>query len=161
MPNLFQLSIGSTYVKSLKDLYDSTSLRYLTLWELSQIPCTELTELRQKLPLLSFSDPFTCTTNNDLTFLLQQYSGSDVVSVEFAPWSDIDFSKYGTLQWQNGVLVFIPKPGVSGLLELALSIKTSNGTNWAVTIYLNIEPKPKKRRGLPLWMLTLPEKAAS
>lgn len=160
LPNLFQLVISNTYVKSLKDLYDSTSLRYLTLWGLSQIPCSELTELRQKLPLLYFDEPFTCTTNNDLTFLLQQYSGSDVVSVEFAPWSNIDFSKYGTLQWKNGVLVFIPKPGVSGLLALELNVKTSSGTTWAVTIYLNIEPKPKKRRGLPLWMLTLPEKAA-
>ena len=158
LANLNYLGIGGTYVSSVLPLLDAPSLESVSLWDNVLIPCSELEQLAQAKPNLTiYRFDNICRLDNGFSLALTEHEGATVTGVSFNQWDGIDYSQYGSLSWQNGVLTFTPKAGVSGHISLNILIETP-GVNYGYNLRLYIDPTltRKKRRGIPKWLFVVP-----
>lgn len=156
LPNLDTLSISNTFVKDIEPLFTLEHIRSIFIGDNTQITCSALERLRQAKPNLSLQQFGVCKDDEGFSFTLEQFQGSIVTGVVISPWNGGDISEFGTITWINGKLIFTPKKGFFGNIVLNLLVQTQNG-NWLTTFYLNIpesEAKPKRRKGIPIWLLT-------
>lgn len=158
LTNLRYLDLNYTYISSIAPLLALDSLTGVGLWDVVQLPCTELTQLRQTRPEVYIDrQGDLCRVNNGYSIALSEYEGATVTGVSFSDWDGIDYSQYGSLSWQNGVLTFTPKKGLSGYISMNIVIRTP-GVGYGYTLRFYIDPAlvKKKRRGIPKWLLVLP-----
>ena len=157
MSTLRYLGINHTNVSSLKPLLNLPNLDIVSMEGNPQFNCNEMINFQNSRPdvlLVNNQLDGFCRFHSGNSFRLTKVRGNyDVSHVEFSAWDGIDYSQYGSITWENGMLTFIPHPGVTGPVTLKIVVTTVEGYTFEYSLRFNIEPvRQSKRRSLPKWL---------
>ncbi|MDP5138511.1 beta-propeller fold lactonase family protein, partial [Rheinheimera baltica] len=123
--------LGTTFLLKVSDGVDkiSTEVSVEVINEKNPpFNCGEIINFQNSRPnvlLVSSEHEGFCRFHSGNSFRLTKIEGKyDVSHVAFSVWDDIDYSQYGSITWENGVLTFIPRPSVTGPVTLKIVVTT-------------------------------------
>lgn len=145
------VDISQTQVTDVTALHNLPAVSYINLEGNTHLPCAAIELLKTKVPAEAIVySPFLCTDST--TGVFKSTENLQFLAVAFV---DAANASLGSLKIVNGNIVFTPSTSATGWLTFAITATTANGESGTIMIRIWIAPvtKPKKRKGLPWWVI--------